>query len=650
MLSGGARRILRESSTADSTLQGDGCSVALSGLQAVGAATSLTGAPSGKQTVKVVIRVRPSLPHEKDSEACITTSSSEICIINPRNTSEQLKYTFDRVFGASDSQESVFAEVEPVIMGVFSGINTTIFAYGQTGSGKTHTINGSLPESNGIIPRTIFSLLSHIKEKGLKATLSAAYLEIYNEKIFDLLAPGDSKPLQNLDLRENIKGNIIVVGLSSTPIRSFADFEKLHEAALKNRSTAATNLNETSSRSHFIMQLSINNTLENNKVLSSKFHIIDLAGSEDNKRTGNVGARMVESGAINKSLFVLGQVVEALNKGQPRIPYRDSKITRLLQDSLGGSAVGLMIACCAPGEQHYWDTYNTLNFASKSSFIKNNVVRNEVTIKPSSPLLQNHGNGVPATTAEMSTSMSRKQELAEWKLRTKATSQSHGANVKGTRHLRLSNASTASDMSDRSYVAPSQLDELVNKKVETQINAHLATIRAEFLGKNAQVLTKTTKTSLCTTWRNELVVEAEKAVSQGRLADATIALKRAAALEGPDSSNREALIVQIARIEELYREEEYERSQSAAKIHASSDASKPSIEQLKHDTEKAILYAVNHGSLKEIMRLKQIGKKRAEAILIARDLHGLFTCTEDLSRAGMSDTLIANVFQSNLQL
>ncbi|KAH6590858.1 hypothetical protein BASA61_005079 [Batrachochytrium salamandrivorans] len=602
MLSGGARRILRESSTADSTLQGDGCSVALSGLQAVGAATSLTGAPSGKQTVKVVIRVRPSLPHEKDSEACITTSSSEICIINPRNTSEQLKYTFC-TYGLASS--SVYFTHHLWFV--------SVFAYGQTGSGKTHTINGSLPESNGIIPRTIFSLLSHIKEKGLKATLSAAYLEIYNEKIFDLLAPGDSKPLQNLDLRENIKGNIIVVGLSSTPIRSFADFEKLHEAALKNRSTAATNLNETSSRSHFIMQLSINNTLENNKVLSSKFHIIDLAGSEDNKRTGNVGARMVESGAINKSLFVLGQVVEALNKGQPRIPYRDSKITRLLQDSLGGSAVGLMIACCAPGE---------------SSFIKNNVVRNEVTIKPSSPLLQNHGNGVPATTAEMSTSMSRKQELAEWKLRTKATSQSHGGNVKGTRHLRLSNASTASDMSDRSYVAPSQLDEL----------------------ENAQVLTKTTKTSLCTTWRNELVVEAEKAVSQGRLADATIALKRAAALEGPDSSNREALIVQIARIEELYREEEYERSQSAAKIHASSDASKPSIEQLKHDTEKAILYAVNHGSLKEIMRLKQIGKKRAEAILIARDLHGLFTCTEDLSRAGMSDTLIANVFQSNLQL
>ncbi|KAH9271489.1 hypothetical protein BASA83_006344 [Batrachochytrium salamandrivorans] len=439
MLSGGARRILRESSTADSTLQGDGCSVALSGLQAVGAATSLTGAPSGKQTVKVVIRVRPSLPHEKDSEACITTSSSEICIINPRNTSEQLKYTFDRVFGASDSQESVFAEVEPVIMGVFSGINTTIFAYGQTGSGKTHTINGSLPESNGIIPRTIFSLLSHIKEKGLKATLSAAYLEIYNEKIFDLLAPGDSKPLQNLDLRENIKGNIIVVGLSSTPIRSFADFEKLHEAALKNRSTAATNLNETSSRSHFIMQLS--------------------AGSEDNKRTGMFGARMVESGAINKSLFVLGQVVEALNKGQPRIPYRDSKITRLLQDSLGGSAVGLMIACCAPGE--------------------------------------NHGNGVPATTAEMSTSMSRKQELAEWKLRTKATSQSHVAM------------------------------------------------------KNAQVLTKNDKDifvhhmGVMSWW-----LKRKKAVSQGRLADATIALKRAAALEGPDSSNREALIVQIARIEE----------------------------------------------------------------------------------------------------
>jgi kinesin family protein 22 len=151
---------------------------------------------------------------------------------------------------------------------------------------------------------------------------------------------------------------------------------------MKQRSTAATNLNESSSRSHFILQISIVIEREG-KRFSSKINLIDLAGSEDNKRTGNTGIRMAESGAINKSLFVLGQVVEALNKNHPRIPYRDSKITRILQDSLGGTAIGVMIACISPEEENYLDTFNTLNFASKSSLIKNVAVINELPKKES---------------------------------------------------------------------------------------------------------------------------------------------------------------------------------------------------------------------------------------------------------------------------
>eukprot|EP00842_Homolaphlyctis_polyrhiza_P000003 jgi/Hompol1/1002/HPOL_005487-RA len=271
----------------------------------------------------------------------------------------------------SSSSIAVFAEVKPVILQALGGANATIFAYGQTGGGKTHTIN------DGIIPRTIETLLGHASEDSQSISLTVSYLEIYNERIFDLLCEEPKATLQGLELRETAAKTIVVAGLSSQPLRSISDFRRTHEIALKNRSTAATNLNEASSRSHFIMQLSITNTTKSAKILSSKLHIIDLAGSEDNKRTGNIGARMAESGAINRSLFVLGQVVEAVNKGHPRIPYRDSKITRFLQDSLGGSALGLMIACCAPGQQHYLDSYNTLNFATKSSLVKNAVVRNE---------------------------------------------------------------------------------------------------------------------------------------------------------------------------------------------------------------------------------------------------------------------------------
>ncbi|OAJ36830.1 hypothetical protein BDEG_20957 [Batrachochytrium dendrobatidis JEL423] len=659
MLSGGARRIPREPAAGNA-------------LSASTLTTSPAVTPLGKQAVKVVIRVRPSLAHEHNSEACITTTTNDIYITNPRNTTEQLQYTFDKVFGESDSQESVFVQVEPVILSVFSGINTTIFAYGQTGSGKTHTINGSL-KAQGIIPRTISYLLNHIKENALETSISVSYLEIYNERIFDLLATGDTKSLQNLDLRENAKGNIIVSGHSSTLIRSVDDFEKLHQTALKNRSTAATNLNELSSRSHFIMQISINTTLENGKTLMSKLHIIDLAGSEDNKRTGNVGARMVESGAINKSLFVLGQVVEgmyccirsiysrlqsihhpllistALNKGQQRVPYRDSKITRLLQDSLGGSAIGLMIACCASGQEHYWDTYNTLNFASKSSFIKNTVVRHEIAAKPVIPQIQQSiFSGSSSASSGILTS-NRKQELLEWKLRTKTTPQ-QSTDIQKSRQPRHSNASTVSDASDVSQFQNVQLDELVQQKVEAQVNAHLATLRAELLDRTN--IAQPFQSSLCTTLHNDLVMEAEKAVSQGWLVDAIVAFKRALVLESPNSVEYESTLARIAKIEQLQRQEEQHRISNMTNTVSEHQEAKTihSIEQVKQDTEKVMLRIINSGSLKDIMKLKQVGKKRAEAIMNARDTYGDFMSIKDLSRAGMSETLISTVFQSNLQL
>jgi kinesin family protein 22 len=251
------------------------------------------------------------------------------------------------------------------------GRNLTLFAYGQTGSGakiligKTHTMNG-IPGERGIIPRVIETLLAE------KTTVTASFIEIYNEKIFDLL--NKQAPL---DLRETSDKEIIIAGISSVEIPTISEFQNYQNTALSKRQTASTNLNTESSRSHYILQINITKK-EGLKLYCSKIHLIDLAGSEDNKRTGNHGKRMNESCHINKSLFALGQVVEALNKSQTRIPYRESKITRFLQDSLGGKSIGVLIACCSSEQEDFIDTFNTLNFTTKCSLVKNVVQTNEV--------------------------------------------------------------------------------------------------------------------------------------------------------------------------------------------------------------------------------------------------------------------------------
>jgi kinesin family protein 22 len=264
---------------------------------------------------------------------------------------------------------NLFLVVKEMLDESFLGKNGTIFAYGQTGSGKSYTING-VEDHPGLIPQSLQYLMS---QKTAQTSISVSFIEIYNDRITDLLSE------RNLDIREQNR-QIVLHGQSLIPISTMQEFENHQQRALERRSTASTNLNSKSSRSHYIVQLAIE-SIAGNKIRKSKLHFIDLAGSEDNKRTGNQGARMKESGAINKSLFVLGQVVEALNKNAPRVPFRDSKITRVLQDSLGGTAIGIMIACCSPDRDHFLDTYNTLMFAVKSSNVKNEIIINE-HVKP----------------------------------------------------------------------------------------------------------------------------------------------------------------------------------------------------------------------------------------------------------------------------
>ncbi|KAJ1974408.1 hypothetical protein H4R35_003620 [Dimargaris xerosporica] len=322
--------------------------------------------------IKVLCRVRPFLKHETPDNSVVMTDQT-VKIVNQRNPDEVLLYSFDSCYDASASQQSLFQrDVRPLVDNIFQGLDATIFCYGVTGAGKTYTVQGSTQQP-GLIPRTVEYLFTNKRMRTkLRYTVHVSYYEIYKEAIFDLLVPRESMSPSGLPIREDANKNIFIPNLTEQEVSSYAQFEKLFNRACKNRSTASTKLNMASSRSHAILTVQIAwRDAHRQTTLRGRVHLIDLAGSEDNRRTENGKARMAESGAINKSLFVLGQVVEALNSGAHRIPYRDSKMTRILQQSLGGRSLGMMIVNIAPGQQFYVETYNTLNFATKSKQIVN---------------------------------------------------------------------------------------------------------------------------------------------------------------------------------------------------------------------------------------------------------------------------------------
>eukprot|EP00042_Codosiga_hollandica_P031021 m.184629 g.184629 ORF g.184629 m.184629 type:complete len:747 (+) comp53526_c0_seq1:96-2336(+) len=340
-----------------------------------GLATSLAaaGSKAAKSVrVRVCVRVRPFLPAETGQLSIIQAIHPDHLLLdNYRYDQENLKYTFDACYGDASTQSMIFQnELKPLLRGPLQGQNTTCFAFGPTGAGKTHTMQGT-PADPGVIPSTIKEIFFLLKADAARFSyeVTMSYLEIYNEKVYDLLDVKDS----DLQIREDLNHNILIPGLSETKVDSLEEFERLFESALRNRSTAPTKLNSRSSRSHAVLMIKIARQEKSApyRKLLGKINLIDLAGSEDNRKTENQGARLKESGAINMSLFVLGKVVDALNEGAARIPFRDSKLTRLLQDSLGGDSRACIIANIAPCRDLYFDTYNSLNFASKSRNIVN---------------------------------------------------------------------------------------------------------------------------------------------------------------------------------------------------------------------------------------------------------------------------------------
>ncbi|XP_061446627.1 kinesin-like protein KIF22 isoform X2 [Rhineura floridana] len=324
--------------------------------------------------VRVCVRLRPGMGTGQGQDApCVRgVDSHSLEILNWRNEMETMKYKFDAFYGETATQRDVYMEsVQPVLRHLLEGQNASILAYGPTGAGKTHTMLGS-PEQPGVIPRAVQNVLQMTRDASgdeWKYSVSMSYLEIYQEKVLDLLDPS----LRDLPIREDRHHRILVPGLTQREITSFLDFESHFLPASSNRTVASTQLNHRSSRSHAVLLVHVSQTQGWPPYArrAAKLCLIDLAGSEDNRRTGNQGLRLKESGAINTSLFVLSKVVDALNQGLPRVPYRDSKLTRLLQDSLGGSAHSVIIANIAPEKKCYFDTLTSLNFAAKSKQVVN---------------------------------------------------------------------------------------------------------------------------------------------------------------------------------------------------------------------------------------------------------------------------------------
>uniref|UniRef100_A0A7N6BPZ3 Kinesin-like protein n=1 Tax=Anabas testudineus TaxID=64144 RepID=A0A7N6BPZ3_ANATE len=285
-------------------------------------------------------------------------------------------YVFDRVLPPNTSQEQVYDQcAKQIVKDVLGGYNGTIFAYGQTSSGKTHTMEGKLhdPQLMGIIPRIAHDIFDHIysMDENLEFHIKVSYFEIYLDKIRDLLDVSKT----NLSVHEDKNRVPYVKGCTERFVSSPEEVMDVIDEGKANRHVAVTNMNEHSSRSHSIFLINIKQeNIETEKKLSGKLYLVDLAGSEKVSKTGAEGAVLDEAKNINKSLSALGNVISALAEGtKTHVPYRDSKMTRILQDSLGGNCRTTIIICCSPSIYNEAETKSTLMFGQRAKTIKNTV-------------------------------------------------------------------------------------------------------------------------------------------------------------------------------------------------------------------------------------------------------------------------------------
>ncbi|CAM4588339.1 unnamed protein product [Lepidochelys olivacea] len=345
--------------------------------------------PESCDNVKVVVRCRPF--NEREKVMCykmavnVDEMRGTITVHKTDSSNEPPKtFTFDTVFGPESKQLDVYnLTARPIIDSVLEGYNGTIFAYGQTGTGKTFTMEGvrAVPELRGIIPNSFAHIFGHIAkaEGDTRFLVRVSYLEIYNEEVRDLLGKDQT---QRLEVKERPDVGVYIKDLSAYVVNNADDMDRIMTLGHKNRSVGATNMNEHSSRSHAIFTITIECSEKgvdgNMHVRMGKLHLVDLAGSERQTKTGATGQRLKEATKINLSLSTLGNVISALVDGKStHVPYRNSKLTRLLQDSLGGNSKTMMCANIGPADYNYDETISTLRYANRAKNIKNKARINE---------------------------------------------------------------------------------------------------------------------------------------------------------------------------------------------------------------------------------------------------------------------------------
>ena len=340
---------------------------------------------SQAECIKVIIRCRPMSKNEiKDGRECVVKMVHDKGEILIQKSSDDVPkvFTFDRVYDWNSTQESIFNETAyPIIENVLQGYNGTIFAYGQTGTGKTFTISGipKDPQLKGVMARAFETVFKSIECDPKKQYLvRASYLELYNEEIMDLLSKkGEAK----LELKEK-ENTVYVKDLSTFVVKSPEDMMEVFNEGTVNRHVRATNMNDVSSRSHSIFTITIESSEigpdGKSHIRVGKLNIVDLAGSERMNKTGSTGAGAKEGIKINLSLSTLCHVISSLTDPKCTfIPYRDSKLTRLLQDSLGGNTKTCMIANIGPADYNTEETLSTLRYASRAKNIQNKPRINE---------------------------------------------------------------------------------------------------------------------------------------------------------------------------------------------------------------------------------------------------------------------------------
>ncbi|KAK9529261.1 hypothetical protein VZT92_013368 [Zoarces viviparus] len=383
-------------------------------------------ASQGDCCVKVALRIRPQMAKEKieGCHVCTLVTPGEPQVLLGKDKA----FTYDFVLDIDSEQQQIHeACVHKLIEGCFEGYNATVFAYGQTGSGKTYTMGTGFdlslgPHEQGIIPRAVHQLFEgiqnsrvHAQQAGIQPPefkVSAQFLELYNEEVLDLFDeardPENRNRKSNIKIHEDASGSIYTSGVTSRLVNSEEELLQCLKLGALSRTTASTQMNATSSRSHAIFTIYLcqmrvcqqaqmqNGGAEENgelngvdsgpiaqpefETLMAKFHFVDLAGSERLKRTGATGERAREGISINCGLLALGNVISALGdqtKKGGHVPYRDSKLTRLLQDSLGGNSRTVMIACVSPSDRDFMETLNTLKYANRARNIRNKVVVNQ---------------------------------------------------------------------------------------------------------------------------------------------------------------------------------------------------------------------------------------------------------------------------------